>query len=81
MTFGRIRSYSPEDGVIKTPITTLKGVIDKTTGEEPFITPDRVRKVYDARDFGRFVHPKLGKCLWPFCTIPTQRVATRVALY
>ncbi len=25
MTFGRIRSYSPEDGLVKTPITTLKG--------------------------------------------------------
>ena len=61
MTFGRIRSYSPEDGVIKTPITTLKGVIDKTTGEDPFITPERVRDLYKAKDFGRFVHPKLGQ--------------------
>lgn len=61
MTFGRIRSYSPEDGVVKTPITTLKGVIDKTTGQDPFITPDRVRQVYNEKDFGRFVHPKLGQ--------------------
>ena len=61
MTFGRIRSYSPEDGVIKTPITTLKGVIDKTTGDDPFITPDVVRARYDAKDFGPFVHPKLGQ--------------------
>ncbi|MCC6508024.1 MAG: S46 family peptidase [Pirellulaceae bacterium] len=61
MTFGRIRSYSPEDGVIKTPITTLKGVIDKTTGEDPFITPQRIRDLYAAKDFGPFVHKKLGQ--------------------
>ncbi len=61
MTFGRIRGYSPQDGVIKTPITTLKGVIDKTTGEEPFITPERVTELYKAKDFGPFVHPKLGQ--------------------
>ncbi len=61
MTFGRIRSYSPEDGLVKTPITTLKGVIDKTTGEEPFVTPERVKELYQAKDFGRFVHPKLNQ--------------------
>ncbi len=61
MTFGHIKGYSPEDGVQKTPITTLKGVIDKTTGEDPFITPDRIREMYQKKEFGRFVHPKLNQ--------------------
>lgn len=61
MTFGRIRGYSPEDGVIKTPITTLKGVIDKTTGQEPFITPDRIRSLYERKEFGSFAHPRLNQ--------------------
>lgn len=61
LTYGRIRGYSPEDGVVKTPITTLKGVIDKTTGQEPFVLPERVRQLYEAKDFGPFVHPRLGQ--------------------
>jgi len=47
--------------VIRTPISTLKGVIEKTTGVEPFVTPEPVLKKYAAKDFGRFVHPRLGQ--------------------
>lgn len=57
MTFGRVEGYSPEDAVIKTPITTLSGVIDKTTGVTPFVTPRRVQEMYAARDFGPFALP------------------------
>ncbi len=57
MTYGRVEGYSPEDAVIKTPITTLSGVMDKTTGIEPFMTPQRVQDLYAARDFGAFTLP------------------------
>jgi hypothetical protein len=60
-TSGRVKSYSPADAVIRTPISTLKGVIEKTTGVEPFDTPEAVLKKYAAGDFGRFVHPRLGQ--------------------
>ena len=60
-TCGRIKSYSPADAVIRTPISTLRGVKEKTTGVEPFITPERVLKKYEAGEFGRFVHPRLGQ--------------------
>ena len=59
ITHGRIKAYSPQDGILKTPITTLRGVIEKTTGEEPYITPDRVREMYAAKQFGPFIHPRL----------------------
>ena len=61
LTCGHIKSYSPADAVIRTPISTLRGVMEKTTGVEPFITPDRVLKKYEAAEFGRFVHPRLGQ--------------------
>ena len=61
MTFGRVRRYSPEDGVIKTPITTLRGVIEKTTGKEPFVTPPKVLDLYEKKDFGKFVDKKTGQ--------------------
>lgn len=59
LTFGRIRGYSPADAVYYSPITTLKGVIEKTTGQEPFDTPQKLIDLYKAQDFGRFKHPKL----------------------
>jgi len=54
MTYGRVEGYSPEDAVIKTPITSLGGVIDKTTGQEPFVTPQKIQDMYAAGDFGPF---------------------------
>ena len=60
LTLGRIRGYSPEDAVYKSPITTLKGVVDKTTGVEPFITPQEILDYRAAENFGRFAHPKLN---------------------
>jgi len=59
-TCGHVRSYSPADAVVRTPISTLRGVIEKTTGVEPFVTPEPVLAKYAAGEFGRFLHPRLG---------------------
>ena len=60
-TSGRVRAYSPADAVVRTPISTLRGVIEKTTGQDPFITPEPVLRAYGARDFKGFLHPRLGQ--------------------
>ncbi len=60
LTFGHIRGYSPEDAILKTPITTLAGVVAKTTGVDPFITPQRIIDLHAEKDFGRFAHPVLN---------------------
>lgn len=67
LTYGRIRGYSPEDAVYKYPITTLRGVIEKTTGKDPFITPQKIIELYRKKDFGRFKHPKLNQI--PVCIL------------
>jgi hypothetical protein len=36
-------------------------VIEKTTGKEPFVTPKRIRELYDNGQFGNFLHPKLNQ--------------------
>jgi hypothetical protein len=59
LTYGRVKGYSPADAVYKQPISTLRGVIEKTTGVEPFVTPERLLAKYRDRKFGGFVHPKL----------------------
>jgi hypothetical protein len=57
LTFGRIRGYEPMDAVRYRPVTTLDGVIEKSTGEEPFDTPEKIFELYKAKDFGPFAHP------------------------
>ncbi|MBN2198792.1 MAG: S46 family peptidase [Candidatus Aminicenantes bacterium] len=54
LTFGRIKGYSPRDGVFYKPITSLAGVAEKSTGREPFHTPAGLLELYRQRDFGRF---------------------------
>ncbi len=60
LTYGYIRGYSPADATYYSPITTLKGVIEKTTGEEPYNTPQKIIDLYRQKDFGKFKHPKLN---------------------
>ena len=54
LTSGRVRPYSPADAVIKTPITTLRGVLEKTTDVEPFDTPAVVKEKYQNSSDMRF---------------------------
>jgi len=60
LTYGNIRGYSPRDAVYSYPITTLDGVVEKTTSEYPFDSPKRLLKLHKEKKFGRFGHPKLG---------------------
>jgi hypothetical protein len=55
-----VRGYSPEDAVIMKPTTTLGGVVAKTTGQPPFVTPQKILDMHASKDFGRFVHPELN---------------------
>ena len=59
LTFGTVRGYSPEDAVYKSPATSLSGVVAKTTGVAPFITPEKVLRMAKKRDFGSYMHPQL----------------------
>lgn len=61
ITYGRVRGYSPADAVYLMPISTLAGVMEKTTGSEPYISPQALIEKYKAKDFGPFVHERLGQ--------------------
>lgn len=43
VTFGHVKGYGPRDGLWATPRTTLAGVLDKHTGQEPFDVPQKIR--------------------------------------
>jgi hypothetical protein len=59
LTFGKIEGYSPADALYSSPITTVKGIIEKTRSEEPYNTPQKLIDLYKAKNFGRYMHKKL----------------------
>jgi hypothetical protein len=53
-TYGNVRGYKPREAVVYTPFTTLKGVIEKDTGEFPFDVPEKLKDLQRTKDFGRY---------------------------
>jgi hypothetical protein len=60
VTFGKIRGYSANDAVRYLPFTTLDGILEKDTGEDPFDSPPKLLKTVQSGRFGRYADPKLG---------------------
>lgn len=62
LTYGYIKGYNPADAVYYEPFTTIDGVIEKAaTGNDDFVIPDKLRAVYNKKDFGTHVSKKTGK--------------------
>jgi len=53
-SYGFVRGYSPREAVTYSPFTTLKGMIEKDTGEEPFEVPQKIKELQLTKDFGRY---------------------------
>ena len=60
VTFGHVQGYEPRDGVFYVPQTTLGGVVEKHTGEEPFNVPARVLTAASEKRYGPWKDAKLG---------------------
>ena len=60
LTYGFVKGYSPSDATWYSPHTTLTGVVEKTTGVEPFNTPSKVVDLAKAKQHGRFKNAKLN---------------------
>ena len=68
-TYATIQGYNPRDGVSYKPFTTLRGVLDKNTGEEPFACPPDLVLAAEKAEPGRYLDPKLG-------TVPVNFLST-----
>ncbi|MCK4349284.1 MAG: S46 family peptidase, partial [Candidatus Krumholzibacteria bacterium] len=60
LTYGTVKGYSPRDAVQYDYITTLSGVIEKCTGENPFDCPPKLVELYDNCSFGGYIDPVKG---------------------
>lgn len=67
---GEIKGYSPADAVHYDFVTSLTGVIEKHTGEEPFDATQKLVDLYNAKDFGDYVDPALNDV--PVCFLSTN---------
>lgn len=53
-TYGNIKGYSPREAEYRTPFTTVKGMLEKETGLNPFDVPQKLKDLHAAKDFGRY---------------------------
>jgi len=60
LTFGYVRGYSPADATYFSPNTTLTGLIEKGRESGDYKLNKKVKELYEKKDFGKFVHPKLN---------------------
>lgn len=59
-TYGEVKGYKPRDAVSYDWQTSLTGVIDKDTGEEPFNVPAALKDLAKKKDFAGYVEPRLN---------------------
>ena len=59
-TYGEVKGYKPRDAVSYDFQTSLGGVIEKDTGEDPFDVPEGLKELHKKRDFGGYVDPRLN---------------------
>ena len=59
-TYGHIRGYSPRDAIYCLPFTTVRGLIEKNRGEEPFKAPLPLLETHAHGELGAYIHPELG---------------------
>ena len=60
VTYGTVAPYSPRDGLVKGPFTTVEGIAAKHTGASPFTAPKSLLDAVAAKRYGVFKDPVLG---------------------
>lgn len=53
LTYGYIRGYTPADATYYKPQTTLRGLIEKNTGVEPFDAPMQLVELFNTRNYDK----------------------------
>jgi hypothetical protein len=59
VSYGKVSSLDPRDGVHYAPLTTVQGIVEKHTGVVPFDAPEPLRDAIAKGDFGSTIDPVL----------------------
>ena len=68
LNYGSVRGYSPRDGVYYTIKTSLTGVMEKETGEDPFIVEPVLKQAWQKGNFGEYADRDLNDVAINFLT-------------
>lgn len=68
VTYGNVMGGSPKDGMRYDPFTTLEGITEKDTGEDPFNSPQKQLDLIAAKDYGRYELDSIGSVPINFLT-------------
>ena len=62
VTYGTVRGYRPTvDAPVYKPFTSVTGMVNKNTGNEPFAAPAYLLEAIKAKKFGPYAAPALGE--------------------
>ncbi len=53
-SYGNVKGYASREAEYRSPFTTMKGMFEKETGENPFDVPQKLKDLNSAKDFGRW---------------------------
>lgn len=59
VSYGKVSTMAPRDGVTYVPLTTVQGIIEKHTGKAPFDAPKPLRDAIAKGAFGTTIDPQL----------------------
>ena len=59
-TYGEVKGYKPRDAVTYDFQTSLRGVLEKDTGEDPFAVPAKLKDLAQKKDYAGYVEPRLN---------------------
>ncbi len=74
IAYGKIRGYSPADGVYYKPSSTIEGIMQKDNPEIfDYNIPQALRDIYASKDYGKWVSDAEGSV--PVCFIATNHTS------
>jgi hypothetical protein len=53
-TYGYVKGYRSREAEFRYPFTTLDGVFEKETGRDPFKNPEKLRSLWESKDYGMY---------------------------
>ena len=60
VSIGEVKGYEARDAVWYEPFTTVEGILEKDTGQEPFNAPKELLAAAAKQDFGPYLDPDLS---------------------
>jgi hypothetical protein len=60
VSFGHVEGYSPRDSVQYAAQTTVRGILEKQTGKDPFDSPQELISASSRKKLGAYADPDLG---------------------